>query len=51
MFRGIYKLKDYSEEECGRLYAAEVEKICKKIESENKKLGCMIAESIQSCGG
>jgi hypothetical protein len=33
MFRGKYKLKDHSEEECGRLYAQEVENICKEIEA------------------
>ncbi len=51
MFRGIYRLTEFSEEECGRKYADHVELVCQNILKRGKKVAGFIAESISSNGG
>eukprot|EP00096_Caligus_rogercresseyi_P015059 TRINITY_DN7516_c0_g1_i1.p1 TRINITY_DN7516_c0_g1~~TRINITY_DN7516_c0_g1_i1.p1 ORF type:complete len:456 (-),score=73.67 TRINITY_DN7516_c0_g1_i1:64-1431(-) len=50
-YRGKYRSDKYSEEECAHHYAEEVRNVIKDLESQGKKAGCFIAESLQSCGG
>jgi len=50
-YRGKYRDVDHPGEDLGQLYADEVKAIIEKMQVEGKKLGCFIAESLQSCGG
>ena len=50
-YRGRYRDVDHGPEELGRLYAKEVEDICKKVTSRGDRVGAFIAESMQSCAG
>ncbi|CAB4059749.1 AGXT2L1 [Lepeophtheirus salmonis] len=50
-YRGKYRNDKYTEEECANHYANEIKTVIDSLENEGKKLGCFIAESLQSCGG
>ncbi|XP_060525004.1 5-phosphohydroxy-L-lysine phospho-lyase [Cylas formicarius] len=50
-YRGKYRDTDYSPEELGHIYAEEVNNLCNKVVSKNKKVAAFIAESFLSCGG
>ena len=50
-FCWFYRDVDHPGEDLGQLYADEVKAIIEKMQVEGKKLGCFIAESLQSCGG
>ena len=47
MFRDV----DYPGQDLGKMYADEVAEAIAKMQSEGKRPGCFIAESLQSCGG
>lgn len=52
IYRGMFRDDQHKGEDLGKLYAVEVEKICKKVKEEKgKKMAGFIAESLQSCGG
>ena len=50
-YRGKYRDQDHPGQDLGEMYANDVKEIIDKLESQGKKPGCFIAESLQSCGG
>uniref|UniRef100_A0A0B7ABW9 Alanine--glyoxylate aminotransferase 2-like n=1 Tax=Arion vulgaris TaxID=1028688 RepID=A0A0B7ABW9_9EUPU len=50
-YRGKFRDVDHKHEDLGKLYASDVDDIISKVHSNNKKICCFIAESMQSCGG
>ncbi|XP_064599856.1 5-phosphohydroxy-L-lysine phospho-lyase-like [Liolophura sinensis] len=51
VYRGKYRDCDYPGEDLGLKYAEDVRAIINSLQSKGRKLGCYIAESMQSCGG
>lgn len=53
MYRGkyVHPRDSQCEEELGKMYAAEVGRICSEIKKKSNGVCAFIAESLQSCGG
>ncbi|XP_043272414.1 alanine--glyoxylate aminotransferase 2-like [Venturia canescens] len=51
VYRGIYRDKDYPNEDLGVKYADEVKKICDDVRAKGKQIRAYISESLMSVGG